>query len=416
MRKQENLFDGFRSTLGEAIEQTVVSLLAYAQTHRHWAIAYSGGKDSSATVTLVAHLIETGRVPAPESLTVLYADTRMEITPLQVAALKVMDELRERGINVRVVLPEMDDRFMVYMLGRGVPPPKNRFRWCTSQIKIEPMMRALADLRARAGEKLLMITGVRLGESAARDARIVMSCSRDGAECGQGWFQEATPDAIADTLAPILHWRVCHVWAWLTAHCPPLGFPTLDIAIAYGGNEAEEVNARTGCMGCPLASRDAALLAVVKQPAWSYLAPLLRLKPLYTDLSFNHANRLRKSEAEQRKDGTMASNPQRVGPLTLEARLRGLEVILAMQSEVNAAAGGLGRPTISLIDEGEEARIRELIALNTWPRGWDGTEAAGDALLDKINRDGSVQPLLLPGEQIFEVLAEDAPRLGRGRA
>jgi DNA sulfur modification protein DndC len=402
MSAQPTFFDDMRSTLGDAIAQTKASLLTYAQTHRHWAIAYSGGKDSSATVTIVAHLIETGQIPPPASLTVLYADTRMEITPLQVAAMKVLAELRERGIRTEIVLPELDDRFMVYMLGRGVPPPKNRFRWCTSQIKIEPMMRALQALRDEAGEKILMITGVRLGESAARDARIVMSCSRDGAECGQGWFQEATPDAVADTLAPILHWRVCHVWAWLTAHCPDLGFPTLDIAIAYGGKEAEEVNARTGCMGFPLASKDNALLAVVRQPAWAYLAPLLRLKPLYNDLSFNHANRLRKTEVELRKDGTAASNPQRVGPLTLKARAYGLEAVLAIQSEVNAEALRLKRPTISLIDAEEEERIRQLIAENTWPRGWDGTEADGDALVDRINRDGTVQPLLLA---LGEVLA-----------
>lgn len=403
MSTQPTFFDGMRTNLGEAIDQTRLSLIAYAQTHRHWAIAYSGGKDSSATVTVVAHLIETGQVPAPESLTVLYADTRMEITPLQVAAMKVMAELRERGIKVQIVLPELDDRFMVYMLGRGVPPPKNRFRWCTSQIKIEPMMKALESLRAESGEKLLMITGVRLGESAARDARIVMSCSRDGAECGQGWFQEATPDAIADTLAPILHWRLCHVWAWLTAHCPGLGFPTLDIALAYGGAEAEEVNARTGCVGCPLASKDNALAAVIRQPDWEYLTPLLRLKPLYADLSFNHSNRLRKTETEYRKDGTAASNPQRVGPLTLEARLRGLEAVLGIQREVNDAAVRLGRPEVSFIDAEEETRIRELIAANTWPRGWDGTEAEGDALIDRINRDGTVQPLL------FQILGSEVP-------
>ncbi len=383
-----------RSTLGEAIEQTKASLLTYAQSHRHWAIAYSGGKDSSATVTIVAHLIETGQIPAPLSLTVLYADTRMEITPLQVAAMKVMEELRARDIDVRIVLPEMDDRFMVYILGRGVPPPKNRFRWCTSQIKIEPMMLALKELRERVGEKILMITGVRLGESAQRDARIVMSCSRDGAECGQGWFQEATPEAVADTLAPILHWRTCHVWAWLTAHCPDLGFPTLDIAIAYGGSDAEEVNARTGCVGCPLASKDNALQAVIRQPSWSYLAPLTRLKPLYKDLSFNHSNRLRKVAVELRKDGKAALNPQRVGPLTMEARLRGLDVVLGIQNEINAVAIRDKRPTVCLIDAEEEARIRFLIAENTWPRGWDGTEAEGDALIDRIFRDGTMQPLL----------------------
>lgn len=69
MSTQPTFFDDMRSTLGDAIEQTKASLLTYAQTHRHWAIAYSGGKDSSATVTIIAHLIETGQVPAPASLT-----------------------------------------------------------------------------------------------------------------------------------------------------------------------------------------------------------------------------------------------------------------------------------------------------------------------------------------------------------
>jgi DNA sulfur modification protein DndC len=313
----------------------------------------------------------------------------------------VLAELEERGIRTRVVLPALDDRFFVYMFGRGVPPPKNRFRWCTAQIKIEPMLTALRDLRAAAGEKLLMLTGVRLGESAARDQRIVTSCSRDGAECGQGWFQEATPDAIADTLAPLLHFRVCHVWAWLTTHAPDLGFPTLGVATAYGADaENNDVHARTGCIGCPLASKDTALRSVIRQPHWSYLSPLTRLKPLYEELSFNHANRLRKADAEKRKDGTTAKNPQRVGPLTMEARKYGLNTVLSVQDEINDAAKRLGRPKIDLISEEERNRILDLIAANTWPQGWDGTEPGGDVLLDKIFNNGHVQPLL--GELISE--------------
>jgi DNA sulfur modification protein DndC len=256
------------------------------------------------------------------------------------------------------------------------------------------MLRELKSIREAAGEKLLMLTGVRLGESAVRDARIVTSCSRDGAECGQGWFQEATPDAIADTLAPILHWRVCNVWAWLTTHAPAEGFPTTAIAAAYGGDEAEEINARTGCMGCPLASKDAALRAVIRQPQWSYLEPLTRLKPLYHELTHDHSNRLRKAGGELKKDGTLAANPQRVGPLTMEARNRGLRTVITIQRQVNEAATKLSRPTIDILNAEEEARIHELISLNTWPDGWDGTEPAGDALLDKVFADGLVQPLI----------------------
>jgi DNA sulfur modification protein DndC len=320
--RAQSLFEETRLTLPGALELTRRSLQAYGEQYRHWAIAYSGGKDSSATATVVAHLIESGEVPRPDTLTVLYADTRMELPPLQIAAMGVLAALEKRGITTQVVLPSLDDRFFVYMFGRGVPPPKNHFRWCTPQLKVEPMEAALEGVRQRTGSKLLMITGVREGESAVRDQRIAMSCSRDGAECGQGWFQRSTADAVSDTLAPVLHWRVCHVWDWLTFNAPSMGFPTDMVAEAYGGDEAEERNARTGCVGCNLASKDTALDMVLRLPHWQYLEPFKRLRPLYQELIKSH-NRLRKDGTERRVDGSLVKNPMRMGPLTMEARRYG---------------------------------------------------------------------------------------------
>lgn len=71
-----SFFEEERMTLDDSIDLTRATLLDYASRYRHWAIAYSGGKDSSATVTVVAHMLATGALPAPASLTVLYADTR----------------------------------------------------------------------------------------------------------------------------------------------------------------------------------------------------------------------------------------------------------------------------------------------------------------------------------------------------
>ncbi len=176
-----SLWEAERLTIEKSIELTIESLTVYGSAYRHWAIAYSGGKDSSATVTLVAYLIASGQIPTPKSLTVLYADTRMELPPLHACAMTMLGELEQRGITTQVVLPGLDDRFFVYLFGRGVPAPKNRFRWCTPQLKVEPMERTLHDLRVQHGEKFLMLTGVRLGESAARDQRIALSCSKDGA-------------------------------------------------------------------------------------------------------------------------------------------------------------------------------------------------------------------------------------------
>lgn len=387
----------------ESIELTVQSLQAYGPGHAHWAVAWSGGKDSSATLTLLVYLIDSGRIRPPRTLTVFYADTRMELPPLAISALQIMDELRDRDIDVQVVRAQLDKRFFVYILGRGVPPPNNNtLRWCTRQIKVDPMQEALTRAIDNLGGTALMITGVRQGESAIRDRRIEMSCGRDGAECGQGWYQQLIPESKSlrgrvATLAPLLHWRVCHVWEWLKHWAPSAEFgdwSTAMIADAYGGDEAEEINARTGCTGCPLADKEKALDTILQNERWSYLAPLKGLKPLYRELR-EPQHRLRKPGIERLKDGSIGKNPQRMGPLTFAAREMGLVRVLSIQSECNAAARAAGRPAIDILNAEEESRIRELIAAEVWPQGWDGDEPTADTMLETVYQDGAVQPLLL---------------------
>lgn len=406
-------------SMTEAIDLTLSSLQAYGETHRHWVVAWSGGKDSTALVTLVVWAIQSGKVKAPTSLTVLYADTRLELLPLWHCAATLRGELAEAGVNVQVVMAPLDLRFLVYMLGRGVPPPSNRMRWCTEKIKVDPMERAMVDLAVSLGlgrrepkvvqgkerlvyvgngqEKLLLLHGVRQGESAVRDGRIAMSCGRDGAECGQGWYQETLPEALCDKLGPVLHWRVCHVFAWLKDWAPRAEFgdwTTRPLADAYGGDEAEEIAARTGCVGCPLVQQDRGLETMLRQPAWAYLAPLRRLRPLWATLR-SPLVRLRKRAGERRvSDGELSKNQQRQGPIVLDKRLSTLEAVLAIQAEVNAAADALKRPRLDLLNAEEEARIRELVATETWPDGWNGDEPLASELVDAFFSDGTSQPLL----------------------
>ncbi|MEI7912981.1 MAG: hypothetical protein WCK77_25450 [Verrucomicrobiota bacterium] len=159
-------------------------------------------------------------------------------------------------------------------------------------------------------------------------------------------------------------------------------FSTGLVAAVYGGDEAVEINARTGCAGCNLASRDVALERLITLPGWGHLSALMDLKPLYAELKKPH-NRIRKDGTECRKDGALVSNPCRMGPLTFEARLMGLERIKDIQR----------RARVDFISADEEARIRELIAAETWPRGWDGTEPSASLPFDNVNPDGSVQPI-----------------------
>lgn len=66
-KRQLSLFEGARLTLQGAIDLSLESLGTYGALYDHWAVAYSGGKDSSATVTFVLWAIKTGvyRLPGP---------------------------------------------------------------------------------------------------------------------------------------------------------------------------------------------------------------------------------------------------------------------------------------------------------------------------------------------------------------
>lgn len=382
--RKVSLFDDARLRLDGAIELSLASLMEYGKRYRHWSVAYSGGKDSSATVTFVAWAIQAGLVARPESLTVLYADTRQEYPPLHATAMKVLQALRRDGFEARVVLPEMDSRFYVYMLGYGVPPPSNTFRWCTDKLKIAPMTAALESRRQEVGEKFLLINGVRLGESANRDQRIAISCNKDSGECGQGWFEVKPPNSVGDSLAPLLHWRVCHVYDWLYFEVKRHQYPeVVGIADVYGDGDV-----RTGCISCNLASKDVALMNLCKTADWAHLSPLLELRDLFAELKKPH-NRLRKASPEKRKDGKWSKNGQRMGPLTMTAREMGLEKVKDIQS----------RAGVDLINAEEEIRIREMWALDMWPQKWMGNEPRADVLLDSISvgDDGRlvIQPLLV---------------------
>jgi len=176
-------------------------------------------------------------------------------------------------------------------------------------------------------------------------------------------------------------------------HASALGFNTSLVAEVYGGEEAEEMNARTGCIACPLAQNDVALDYILRMPQWAYLQPLKQLRPLYRDLR-KFGNRLQK-DGERLKDGRLSSAPNRKGPLTMEARRYGLGVVLDVQARINALALESDRPLIDLINADEHRRILELIEANTWPDRWDGTEPRGDMLIAQTLGEGIVQPVLL---------------------
>jgi DNA sulfur modification protein DndC len=361
-----------RSSLADAMALTVQSLQAYGSDRSTWVVGFSGGKDSTATVTFIDWAIKQGKIKRPENLILVYADTLMELPSLEHSAYALMEYLGARGWQVRKTKPALKtskikpERFFVTMLGRGYPPPHNKFRWCTDALKAKKLEANHKAIVEEYGDDFLGIDGMRLGESAVRDAVIVTSCSKGDGECGQGWFHKSNYGNGAK-LSPILHWRVCHVWDWIVEACFEHGYPIGGVIETYGvditdDGVEEPLSARTGCIGCPLVTTpnekkpkpDKALATVLQSPDWSHLAPYARLSDIYWRLRWDDSFRHHKKNGEK-------------GCLTLAARKWALGEILGLQSESARLALGLGRAPYVLIEDAEVALIREMLAARTFP-------------------------------------------------
>jgi hypothetical protein len=59
--------------------------------------------------------------------------------------------------------------------------------------------------------------------------------------------------------------------------------------------------------------------------------------------------------------------------------------------EVNEEAVKRSLPTIDILNQHEETRIRELISVGTWPNKWTGEEPSADEPFDELDASGALQ-------------------------
>lgn len=299
---------------------------------RDMAIAFSGGKDSTALLIVMAELAArelAGRV----RLRVVFSDTKLELPPLVDSAFSVLSRFRafckEHDVDYVIHLSErpLDQSFWVLMLGKGYPPPNRYFRWCTDRLKIQPPREVFRQLSARAA----LFTGVRSDESQSRAKSIERGCSAEG-ECGlERWTDDENREGLR-FYAPLLDWRTCKVWDFLSLWAKRDGWPVAKLLETYGTSAT-----RFGCWTCTLVDEDKALAQVTQSSDWEHLKPLGEFRRSLLNESRKAENRLHRSTGAK-------------GKLSLTYRKRLLADLLALQEEV-------GRPLISLQ---EVKRIKEL--------------------------------------------------------
>jgi DNA sulfur modification protein DndC len=325
-----------QSRLDKRMEESKAALLEILERgYNHWIVTLSGGKDSTATTVLA---LETARRHAPKRvkrIDVVYSDTMVEIPTIRLFAKSMLSHIRESArlerlpLFTHIVRPKLRDRYWVRTLGAGYPPPHQQFRWCTRRLKIEPVEGRLARFMQNGNS--VVLTGVRFGESATRDARLAASCSRGG-ECGQGvWFQHS--DRLnAGYLAPIISWQECDVWDYVLFVAPALGYPTQELEEIYGSRDT-----RFGCWNCTVVRQERALQQTVSKSRWQHLVPLADFRKHLWDSTRSHGTRL------LRHDG----NP---GKLRIRTRESLLNRLLAVQEKVG----------LQLITDAELRLIRQL--------------------------------------------------------
>jgi len=336
---KNDLVEDSGSRLELCLKESARALAAIAERGLdHWILTFSGGKDSTTAVIVAIETVLREKLHISR-IDVVYSDTLMEIPVIHFYAIQFMnflsdyERLRSLPLHLHVVRPVLEERFWVCLLGKGYPPPHQRFRWCTRRLKIAPVE---AALKAYVNpNRTAILTGVRFGESSSRDRRLNHSCRRGG-ECGQGAWLQYSARLQAFYLAPIAYWRECEVWDFLNFVAPDWGYPTQMLERdVYRGRET-----RFGCWMCTVVRQDKAMEKIISRSEWAHLRPLLEFRKRVLDLTSSYESRYRLPDGKP-------------GRLSLRTRQQLLAELLQLQEDLK----------IPLIDEEEVSLIKALWAV-----------------------------------------------------
>ncbi len=259
-----------------------------------WAVGYSGGKDSTATLQLVWLALQSiGRERARKPVYVISTDTLVE-NPIVAAwvgnSLKKMQitaDTQGLPITSHRLTPELPDSFWVNLIGRGYAAPRQKFRWCTERLKIRPAHRFISSVVDKYGETLLIL-GSRKTESTAR-ARTMERHEKERLKA------KISPNANlsnSSIYTPIENWSNDDVWLFLLEAPNPWGQDNMDLFHMYkGATEGGECplvvssgtpscgDSRFGCWVCTLVEKDKSMQAMIhndEEKQW--MTPLLQIR------------------------------------------------------------------------------------------------------------------------------------------
>ena len=383
----------------------------YLENARPWVIGYSGGKDSTTALQLIWYaLAELPPEQRKYPVYVISSDTLVE-TPVIVSYItgtldRIQQTAREQEMPFQtdIVRPKVDDTFWVNLIGRGYPAPGPRFRWCTDRMKIRPANQFILDRVAEHGE-VIMVLGVRRGESATRDQVLNLHRMKDSLLS----LHSTLPNAFVYT--PVVDFTMEDVWMYLLSNSSPWGGDNRQLVTLYRNTSAQGEcplvvdettpscgNSRFGCWTCTVVKKDKAMEGLIDSGE-HWMEPLLDFRDLLADTQEpKNKNGIRE---HRRRNGqiTIINDKLIHGPYTLEFCQELLRRLLATQQQVREDGPD---PHIELITDDELEEIRKI--WRTERQDWKDAvpqiyaEIVGD-------RDWIVDDIITFNEKDKEILA-----------
>jgi DNA sulfur modification protein DndC len=376
---QTSLFPSRTVTeLVEDIENLTAEIQAlYCLDEIPWVLGYSGGKDSTAVLQLIWNAIAA--LPPQKrtkKIDVITTDTLVE-NPIvsawvrnSIKQMKIAAQEQDIPIEPHLLQPEFTETFWVGLIGKGYPPPRGKFRWCTERLKINPSNRFIRDVIRTNGEAILVL-GTRKAESTKRAYRmkkLEAQRVRDHLSPNMN-----LPNSLV--YSPIEDWRTDEVWLYLMQWQNPWGYSNKDLFVMYRGATADNEcplvidtstpscgDSRFGCWVCTLVSQDKSLTAMVQNDEdKEWLQPLLDLRAeLDVEDSRDRRDFRRRNGQvqlyERNLEGQISIEPI-PGPFTKEAREDWLRKILTAQAQIRRNAPEEMRDiTLITIEELREIR------------------------------------------------------------
>jgi DNA sulfur modification protein DndC len=344
-----------------------------------WVVGYSGGKDSSAVLQLVWNAIASLPIEKRlKKIDVITTDTLVE-NPIVSAWVRNSIEQIEKAareqeipIEAHLLHPEYTETFWVGLIGKGYPPPRGKFRWCTERLKINPSNRFIRNVIRQHGETILIL-GTRKAESQKRAHRMKqLEAKRVRAHLSPNIN---LPNSLV--YSPIEDWRNDEVWLYLMQWENPWGYSNKDLFNLYRGATADNEcplvidtstpscgDSRFGCWVCTLVSQDKSLTAMIQNDEdKEWLQPLLDLRAeLDVEDSRKQRDFRRRSGQvqlyERNLNGEISIEPI-PGPFTKDARENWLRKLLTAQVQICQNAPEEFK-NITLITPEELSEIRRI--------------------------------------------------------